>query len=236
MAAVFLSILQAVHGYQYYAFADQDDEWLPNKLEQAVLKINSMGDPDTSIICYWCNLRMVDEDLSIIGDMRPPKESDFYKGRYLIDKYGYGCTMVFSSALKELAVRNLPNLHITHDNWVGLTGVFLGIPVFDERVFIKYRQHQNNVVGGNNRFLNTWRRRIKNFSKAKSLSRAIVASELLRCYSDRISNQDKGLLYMVSNYRKNLKNKLTFFFDTRTTRASFEKNIVFRIEILLSLA
>jgi len=235
-ARSFLSLLKSISGFDYYAFADQDDVWMPDKLFEATNMLHLKGNPAKDCLCYWCNLELVDAALTTIDNMVAAKESDFIKERYLIDKYGYGCTMVFSSALKERATKTLPAPNITHDNWVGLTSVFLGIPIYDSRIFIKYRQHANNVVGGNNSLAGTWKRRLKNLNKIKSFSRAEVAEELIRCYSDELQQKDMELLNMVANYKDNFHNKLVFFFDKSTKRASFEKNMLFRIEILLSLA
>ena len=41
-------------------------------------------------------------------DMERPKPSDFEKGCYLLDRYGYGATMVFNEAM-----RNLSLIHIS---------------------------------------------------------------------------------------------------------------------------
>ena len=235
-AMSFLTMLKSIKGYEYYAFADQDDIWLANKLSVAVRHLEEMGEPNKDALCYWCNLTLVDEKLNIIKNMKAAMNSDFEKGRYLIDKYGYGCTMVFSAALKKKATNMLPSISVSHDNWVGLCGVFLGRIYYDIEPFILYRQHRDNVVGGNNGLIGTWKRRFKSIRQIHNLSRADIAAELLKLHSAELSEEDIRLLKIVAEYRTSVSNKLKFFFNQETKRASVEKNILFRLCILVSLA
>lgn len=230
----FYSLMKTVGDYKYYAFADQDDVWDENKLACAVEAIKKK-ETDKPII-YWCNLRLVDENLNFIRDLEAPDDDDFKKGRYLVDKYGYGCTMVFNIVLKDLALQYEPKNKISHDNWIGLIGIFLGEYVFDNQTHISYRQHGNNVIGGNNGLIGTWKRRIKVLKRIKEYSRALVAQEILRGYIDLLSGDDIKLLGLVANYRTSFRNKVSLIRDKEICRASKEKDMWFKIMIILSLA
>lgn len=224
--------------YEYYAFADQDDVWDTDKLCVAIEKLEEKCSNTPKIVpaVYWCNLRNVDSKLAFQSIMKPATESVFDKYRYLIDKYGYGCTMVFTRKLLEIAVEHKPSKNISHDNWIGILGVYFGKKVFDEKAHISYRQHGNNLIGGNNGFICTWKRRLKNLSKVKQYSRAIIAKELLSGYGDRLTEEEKSALHIVADYNKSLHNKLRFLQDKRFRRASKEKDFLFKICIILSLA
>ena len=219
-------------GFDYYALSDQDDVWAEDKLKSAVDMLSEKEGPRL----YGCNPELVDRELSHIGYMRPPTKDDFKKGRYLIDKYSYGCTMVFDPALRALAVSHIPETKVSHDNWLGLLAVFCGEFVFDERSFIKYRQHGNNVTGGKSGLLQTWKRRMKNMKNLSDLSRRDIAEELLNAFSSDFDEETKDLLTMVRDYKKSFKRRMRFFFDKRTKRKSAEKNFVFRMMILFGKA
>ena len=118
----YYSLLSSDSDSDYFAFADQDDVWDLNKLAVALKQLKEVE--VTSPAVYWCNLMMVDKDLRKKGPMHLPDKHAFSKGRYLIDKYGYGCTMVFNRSLRDLALRHEPTTRISHDNWIGLLGVF----------------------------------------------------------------------------------------------------------------
>lgn len=230
----FYFLMKWAGNYDYYAFSDQDDVWDKDKLISA---IDSLEKKDMSIpIVYWCNLKLVDAELNFIHYMTTPDDSDFKKGRYIIDKYGYGCTMVFNKALRDLAIKYEPKSKISHDNWVGLLGIFLGNYIFDNNTYISYRQHGNNVIGGDNRWLGTWKRRIKNLKNIKQYSRALIAQEILNGYRDLLNDDDIRILSVVACYKQSFKKKMELIRAKEIRRASKEKDIWFKVMIIFSLA
>ena len=232
-AKSFFSLLCSVpDDYEYYAFSDQDDVWMSNKLIDAVEVLKEKHTP----CLYSCNLELVDEKLNHIEIMDAPTNEDFSKGRYLIDRYSYGCAMVFNSKLRKIAVNNLPSINISHDNWLGILAVFCGEFIFDDKPNIRYRQHRSNVTGGKSGFAYSWKRRFKNLGRIKDESRCSLANELIERFGDAFDKDTLELLQMVGSYKKGFKNKMIFFFDKRTVRKSKEKNFIFRLMILFSLA
>lgn len=232
-AKSFFSLLCNVPSdYEYYAFSDQDDVWKANKLADAVKVLKTQKGP----ALYSCNLELVDQTLNSMGVMEPPGEADFQKGRYLIDRYSYGCTMVFNSQIRKIAVNNIPSIGVSHDNWLGLIAVFCGNFIFDKKPNILYRQHGSNVTGGKSGIIESWKRRIKNIHRIKEESKCALAKELLNHFEKQFDDETKELLYMVAGYKKSFKAKMKFFFDKRTIRKSREKNIIFRMMILFGMA
>lgn len=230
----FYSLMKNVGVYQYYAFSDQDDIWDKDKL---ICAVEAMWKKETNKpLLYMCNLRLVNENLLYICDMKAPDARIFQKGSYLVDKYGYGCTYVFNRALKDLALRYEPKIKISHDNWVGLIDIFMGDHIFDSQTHISYRQHSNNVMGGDNGQSGIWRRRIKALRNIKQYSRALVAQEILNGYSDLLGHDDVELLELVANYRSSIKNKISLLRNREIRRVSKEKNMWFRIMTIFSLA
>lgn len=238
----FYNLMKCADNYNYYAFSDQDDVWDEDKLIVAIIAIklkethNSKNNIGCSPIIYWCNLRIVNAELKYMCDMKAPDDLDFKKGRYLIDKYGYGCTMVFNEPMRDLAVHYEPKTKISHDNWVGILGIFLGDYIFDVETHISYRQHGNNVVGGNNGWIGKWKRRIKALKNIKQYSRASIAQEIVNGYLDVLTDEDLKLLELVANYKASFKNKLYLINNKEISRKSKEKQIWFEIMIVLSLA
>ncbi len=232
-AKSFFTLLKCVPGdYDFYAFSDQDDVWLNNKLIDAVDVLHKYEGP----CLYSCNLQLVDEKLNLLNIMEAPTELDFQKGRYLIDRYSYGCTMVFNSELRDLAINHFPKGNISHDNWLGLISVFCGKFVFDNKPNILYRQHRDNVTGGKNGIVESWKRRLKNINRINDESKSALATELLINFGEQLDDEALDLLNMVASYKNGVKQKIRFFFDRRTIRKSKEKNFVFRMMILIEIA
>lgn len=182
----------------YYAFADQDDLWLPNKLSKAIGLLNSM--PEKTL--YASNQIIANSDGEAIGmryDSLPP--TDLLN---IIDKnYLSGCTMVMSNSLFNLVKETHPSEKVLssrmHDTWVASLAALTEGIVYDEDSCIYYRQHNTNVVG------------IKKVNPAKKLMTKLIhrghnfhkiyADELCNCISsvDSVSDDSKQILRLYSS-------------------------------------
>ena len=232
----FYSLLKSNPEYDYYAFSDDDDIWDNDKLISGIKKINEQQCSDNIPFVCWSALRLTDENLNYIRDMEKPSQSDFEKGRYILDRYGYGATMVFNRAMRDMAIMHEPTIKISHDNWIGLLAVFTGKYCFDAVPHISYRQHGTNIVGGDNNYTGTWKRRIRNFKKLHDVSRSETALNLLNGYTPYLSSEDINLLEQVAYYKKNLRNKIQLLKNKSIHRASKEKDFLFRIQVLFNIA
>lgn len=122
--------------------ADQDDVWLPDKVEKVTEKLSSGAD----LVLH--NSMVTDTDLAV-------SDTSFFtshgtKTGYLnnLVKNSYmGCCMAFR---KELAEKFLPfpeNLPM-HDQWIGLIAEKTGKVCLIEKPLILYRRHGGNMTGG----------------------------------------------------------------------------------------
>jgi glycosyltransferase involved in cell wall biosynthesis len=131
----------------YFAFCDQDDVWLPKKLEEAVKNIGNNETPNVAYV-YCGPTIYVDTNLKHIG------YSDLYLlpkvfENALVQSIVGGNTMVFNNAGKKL----LENIGIkqvaSHDWWLYQIATGSGGKVFyDTESYVLYRQHADALVGG----------------------------------------------------------------------------------------
>ena len=137
----------------YYMLSDQDDFWLPEKIEKSVQKLEEDGSD-----FVFGDLEVVDQDLNTIY----PSFGDFMLLNRKIKKYigtnklNYlyncvtGCTVL---GKKEFIEKILPiptiSKYLIHDHWMGLMMSIYGKNSYIEEKYIKYRQHGNNQVGTN---------------------------------------------------------------------------------------
>jgi glycosyltransferase involved in cell wall biosynthesis len=135
----------------YYAFCDQDDVWLPNKLEVAVGNIaaHQVHKDVTKPYLYCGRTSYVSEKLEPIGTsplfVFPAKFRNA-----LVQSIAGGNTMVFNQetklALEKVGVVDVPS----HDWWLYLLVSGIGGEVnYDKVPKILYRQHDDSVVGEN---------------------------------------------------------------------------------------
>lgn len=172
--------------FDYYAFADQDDIWCDRKLAEAVALLQSSGKA-----LYASNQENVDKDGNSLG-MRYSANMNIHIEPIAVISRNVlaGCTMVFtrdlfakltdeSSRPSEELLRNR-----IHDVWVAAAASVNGGIVYDERSFIRYRQHGNNVVGA---YDGGVKKKIKTkigklFHSSRRNGRSTLARELIKCF------------------------------------------------------
>ena len=134
-----------------FAFCDQDDVWLPNKLTRAVNALNAMGAKPGQAALYGAATQLVDAALRPIGLSRKPARALGF-GNALLQNVASGNTMVFNARLLRLMRLVRPENSVLHD-WTAyqvVTGCG-GLMHFDPEPCLLYRQHANNVVGAQGR-------------------------------------------------------------------------------------
>ena len=133
--------------YNYIAFADQDDIWLPNKLKEAVVILDTQ-----EADLYMSNLILWQEKSyrkSIVNKSFSQKKYD-----YLFEGGSAGCTYVLSAKfvlkLKDI-IKNTDHLYwkyFSHDWFIYFVARTNNFKVtIDNRSFILYRIHETNIHG-----------------------------------------------------------------------------------------
>jgi glycosyltransferase involved in cell wall biosynthesis len=148
-AANFLSLTCSprIHA-QYYAYSDQDDIWLPDKLERALGWLSSV--PVNVPAIYCSRTLLVDCDNRVIGSSplfrKPPSFANA-----LMQNIAGGNTMVLNHAARMILKQVGQDLNVvTHDWWAYLVVTACGGRVkYDAEPTVRYRQHGNNLVGSN---------------------------------------------------------------------------------------
>lgn len=190
--------------YDYYAFSDQDDVWLPNKLLSACerLKKKSNNIP----LLYCSNLKVVDANLNVMGMKYAPDIKLVTKGESLVCSMATGCTMVFNHRTLEIFNLFPPKHMVIHDLWILHTCLFLGKVFYDSNAYILYRQHGHNVIGAKmtigSQIKVKWRSIIHLFSEHENEEEA---KELIKCYSSILSSDDMKLIRVLADYKKSWK-------------------------------
>lgn len=189
---------------EYVMFADQDDVWLEQKVESAMVQ---MGLLETKLgrlapILVHSNLKVVNANLEILSSsfwnyckIFPQKGAAL--NRLLVQNSVTGCALLANRALVNRA-KPIPEKAIQHDWWLALVAAAFGCIKEIDEPSILYRQHSANSVGAvkYNAFTYFWRRmktpleadkayRIKNINQAKAL---------LERYQPLLSTEKKEML------------------------------------------
>ena len=132
----------------YYAYADQDDVWQPNKLSCAIAKLGKI--PGHVPALYCSRTRLIDENEIVLG-LSPlfPKPTVFANA--LVQNVGGGNTMVMNKAARDLLCKAGNVDVVSHDWWAyQLISGAGGSIIYDSYPSVNYRQHDDNMVGSNN--------------------------------------------------------------------------------------
>lgn len=132
---------------EWFFFSDQDDVWLPNKIE-GMLASAATTDSSTPTL-FYSDLTTVTADLTVISRRLRNKRGMYtapdLKG-YLSGSPVPGCTSMFNKALRDLWLEDKEIIGY-HDSFCGFLAVAVGRLVFLDESYILYRQHQDNAVG-----------------------------------------------------------------------------------------
>lgn len=130
-----------------FAFCDQDDVWLEDKLERAVAW--HAKNIDKPVRLYCGRTQFVNEQLKPIG-MSPGIKRPPSFGNALVQNIASGNTMVMSSAVLMGQKEIQPEHSVWHDWTTYLVATSLGGLVwFDDAPSLLYRQHMANIIGSN---------------------------------------------------------------------------------------
>ncbi|MDD7409788.1 glycosyltransferase [Fusobacterium gastrosuis] len=228
-AQSFIDLLYTIEGYDYYAFADQDDVWYRRKLIEGIKYLKD------DYHLYGCKKEIVNENLEVLN-----KKDEYPKclelGVTILRCKISGCTMIFDRFLKNKLMEYRPQVVTMHDSWVLKVACCVGKVYFDSNKYILYRQHSKNVVGAKQDLLNLWKKRIKNLKKRKkNLTRIKMAEELYRGYSKYLNDKEKEHLYNFINSRNSFKDRIKVIFSNFIKGDSYLDTIILKIIILLGL-
>lgn len=216
-------IKNADKNISYYAFADQDDVWKKNKLNRALSKLQKYDDIPT---LYCGAYELVNSNLEKIGnESNHQKKVSF--GNSLIECIYSGCTGVFNNKLLKLTLRQLPKHAYMHDWWVYMIASSMGKVICDEEPCMLYRQHENNVLGGNSSRMKQIVRRIRNFRNLCNYVPQQI-EEFDNIYQDCLTDEQRQLIQCMINKNKNPFKRLEIFKRKEIKRNRLLDNLVYK--------
>ena len=133
----FEKTLERVNG-DYIFLCDQDDVWLPNKVEVfcSYLKKYHIVQSDAFIVDE--SLKTTNQSYFELRGVKRGFFKNLWKNNYM------GCNMAFQKKILTIALpfpKNIP----MHDLWIGLIGELFFKPVLITEKLLLYRRHSSNV-------------------------------------------------------------------------------------------
>lgn len=209
------TLLQSGNEFDYYAFSDQDDVWMEDKMLNAV---NAIKAQNNRIALYATGLHVVDEQLQPMYDNTFKKLRISY-GSALSRQRLAGCTMVFTKELADLCrkfriTEEMGNT-ISHDAAVYyiclLTG---GQVIFNPVGDINFRRHQSTVTE-HGKGLSKRIGSVLNIFNKNSKRRFMQNKYLYEALENEICAEVRPLTEKILHYKESFGKTLSLAFDKR---------------------
>lgn len=140
----------------YIMLSDQDDVWLPKKVEKTLARMQAdeaacraAGEANASILVH-CDSRIVDRALREIAPSfvayQKMTPSRCQLQQLLVQNNVVGGAIMMNRALAE-RITEIPAHCVMHDQWIALVASAFGHIDFVPESLYLYRQHGDNVLG-----------------------------------------------------------------------------------------
>ena len=184
----------------YIMFCDQDDIWLPQKIEKTLNAMKLAEQSGTKPALVHTDLKVVNQELSEIApsffEFQKLVQKDITLPKLLVQNYVTGCTVMINRALKEKCGQ-IPNDCIMHDWWLALVAVLFGELVCVSEQTMLYRQHEDNQVGAKAAYgLSFVKRKLQTLDKVRENYNATYtqAKALLSRYGDVLDDEQRNII------------------------------------------
>ena len=222
------SALYEMQMFDYYAFCDQDDVWLKDKLYKSCISLNKSTAQyklyyGPAILVDGCLNPLETASTKIVNNL----EANIFASRSL------GCTQVFNKALLEKFVSlfdyitnaNSNDFIPLHDGWISLIAYALDADVMvGEEPLIFYRQHGHNVVGANENYFIRTKKRLKRFVNG-SCPKSSKCKLVLKYLGDDIPQANYQLLDLCANYKDSVAKRIRLATTSNMYQYSVADNI-----------
>ncbi|MDN5301119.1 MAG: hypothetical protein PWQ60_633 [Thermoanaerobacteraceae bacterium] len=226
---------------EYIMFCDQDDIWLPRKIEITLDKIRDLekNNRDKPILVH-SNLKVVDANLQII-------DKSFWKyqklnpnlkrlNHLLIQNNVTGCSIMINRKFKHL-LKTVPYNAIMHDWWLALITSAFGVIDYIDQPLVLYRQHGKNDTGAKKYTITYFITRIFKYKESIKSNEKIInqGKEFYTIYSDMLTKEQKEIVYnFITLLEVGRFKRIYRIFKYKFFKYGFLRNLGFIIVMLIS--
>ena len=210
----------------YIGFCDQDDYWLPEKIEKAVKQLERIQGP----ALYFGAKTLVNQNLEPLGSQQNSHVKPGF-GNAVVESICSGCTTLMNRELADIIRGRLPENVIHHDWWCYMAATYLGSVYYDENSYIYYRQHKHNEVGASGSVFGMLKAKVRELTKRHG----DLKKQLLDFRQFYHTKPDKDKLVEAILNAEKFPDRFTILFDHRWYRQSTLDNWIVRVLFLMNL-
>ncbi|SNX52858.1 Glycosyltransferase involved in cell wall bisynthesis [Thermoanaerobacterium sp. RBIITD] len=224
----------------YIMFCDQDDVWIPDKIEITIGKMKDLEKlyPDKPILVH-SNLKVVDVGSKTINESfwKYQKLNPNLKrlNNLLIQNNVTGCTVMINRKLKNL-LKTVPSNAIMHDWWLALIASAFGIVEYIDEPLILYRQHGGNDTGAKKYGISYFINKTLNYDEAVKTINKIInqGKEFYSIYENMLAKEQKDIIYnFITLFEVGRLKRIYRIFKYKFFKYGFLRNFGFIIVMLI---
>lgn len=215
----------------YIMFCDQDDVWLPDKIDLTyqAMRQSEVNTGRSTPTLVFSDLTVVDQNLHVIAE-RMSKYQQLDPGRtafkdLMIQNVITGCTCMINRALQEKAL-NCANsgAMIMHDWWCALVAAYFGEIRFVDKPLILYRQHGDNSVGAKK--ITDFKYILKRLPEKRKIEDSLSnARKQIACFSKTYSVDESLLSGFAHLGEKSKLERLHFYYRNGVKKCGLLRNV-----------
>ena len=198
----FLKLIKDAGCADYYFFADQDDVWLPEKIERGVSSLRN----EKNAAVYCSNYTVTDETLNVKEDAFIKEVPLFTPIKTLLFNQVPGCCMAFNKVMMDLLKQVDVDNVMMHDSMLLSLATYIGSVKYDCRPSIFHRIHGNNVVGAGHKKIvpHKWiAEKIKLLVKKEPYDISKLAEQFIRLKASGYQSLFQKDVELLRDYKRN---------------------------------
>ncbi len=212
---------------EYVMLCDQDDVWLPDKVEVTLgemKRLETEWGMEVPLLVHG-DLSVTDkEGLILHKSMAEYQKIAVHDNRfshYLVENNITGNTVMLNRAFFRL-LADIPKECVMHDWWLGLLASCFGRISYIDRPLVLYRQHGDNQVGSKSG-KEQYAERIRNQDAVRENYRKMFAQaqEFLTLYGNEMSRENREILeHFIRLSRKSRAEKIYIIWKYKLVKST----------------
>ncbi len=213
----------------YYAYADQDDVWLENKIELAVTELNKLDDSKPNMV--FGNSDYYDVEMNFLGYGDKDKKYSFL--RSLFSCIGQGMTFTINQKTKEMISQHRPESCFFHDWWTYILCMGLGNVAYNNVTTVKYRRRKENATSEGQGYFRLLIWRFKNLLFGNGMKD--IKQQMLnfkKIFYNDLSEENQKILDLFGNEKYSFIKAIKKTFYPKRIRSKLSDEIMLRVLFL----
>lgn len=216
----------------YYAYADQDDVWLQNKIRLAVNSLNKLDNTKPNMA--FGNSDYYDENMKFLS--RGPRNKKYSFLTALFACVTQGMTMTVNKKTRDMIIENMPKSCFFHDWWTYLLCIGMGNVAYDNETVVKYRRRKENATSEGQGYIRLLIWRVKNLlfkDGMRDIKQQMI--NFKDYYYYQLSDENKKIINLFSDEDYNFSLTLKKVFYPKRIRNNIIDDFMLRIIFLIGV-